>query len=85
MELSLRWAKRSQDEFARLNNPNALFGIVQGGMFESLRQESLGALVAMDFPGYAVGWCERGRAQRRDAAHHGAHAAFAARRTSRAT
>jgi queuine tRNA-ribosyltransferase len=55
MEMSLRWAKRSQDEFARLENPNALFGIVQGGMFESLRQESLEALVEMDFPGYAVG------------------------------
>jgi queuine tRNA-ribosyltransferase len=38
-----------------LNNPNALFGIVQGGMFESLRQASLEQLVAMDFPGYAVG------------------------------
>ena len=55
MEMSLRWAKRSQDEFERLENPNALFGIVQGGMFEHLRQESLEALVAMDFPGYAVG------------------------------
>ncbi|MDF1484981.1 tRNA guanosine(34) transglycosylase Tgt [Ramlibacter sp. H39-3-26] len=55
MEMSLRWARRSQDEFARLANPNALFGIVQGGMFEHLRQESLEALVAMDFPGYAVG------------------------------
>lgn len=55
MELSLRWAKRCQDEFARLENPNALFGIVQGGMFEHLRQASLDALVALDFPGYAVG------------------------------
>jgi queuine tRNA-ribosyltransferase len=55
MELSLRWAKRCQAEFARLENPNALFGIVQGGMFEHLRDESLAALVAMDFPGYAVG------------------------------
>jgi queuine tRNA-ribosyltransferase len=55
MELSLRWAKRCQDEFARLNNPNALFGIVQGGMFEHLREESLAALVEMNFPGYAVG------------------------------
>jgi len=55
MEMSLRWAKRSQDEFARLNNPNALFGIVQGGMFENLRVASLEQLVAMDFPGYAVG------------------------------
>ena len=55
MAMSLRWAKRSQAEFARLENPNALFGIVQGGMYESLRQESLDALVDMDFPGYAVG------------------------------
>ncbi len=55
MEMSLRWAKRSQDEFQRLQNPNALFGIVQGGMFEHLRQESLEQLVAMDFPGYAIG------------------------------
>ena len=55
MELSLRWAARCQTEFTRLENPNALFGIVQGGMFEHLRQESLEQLVAMDFPGYAVG------------------------------
>jgi len=55
MELSLRWARRCQAEFARLENPNALFGIVQGGMFEPLRQASLDALVEMNFPGYAVG------------------------------
>ncbi|CAM5795003.1 tRNA guanosine(34) transglycosylase Tgt [Ottowia pentelensis] len=55
MQMSLRWARRSQDEFHRLHNPNALFGIVQGGMFEHLRQESLDALAAMDFPGYAIG------------------------------
>ncbi|MDP3224217.1 MAG: tRNA guanosine(34) transglycosylase Tgt, partial [Rubrivivax sp.] len=55
MELSLRWAARSQAEFARLENPNALFGIVQGGMYENLREASLQALTAMDFPGYAVG------------------------------
>ena len=55
MELSLRWAKRCQAEFTKLENPNALFGIVQGGMFENLRQESLEQLVEMDFPGYAVG------------------------------
>ncbi len=55
MELSLRWAKRCASEFERLGNPNALFGIVQGGMFENLRQESLDQLVAMNFPGYAVG------------------------------
>ena len=55
MELSLRWAARCRAEFARLENPNALFGIVQGGMFESLREASLAALVEMDFPGYAIG------------------------------
>ena len=55
MELSRRWAKRCETEFDKLENPNALFGIVQGGMFENLRQESLDALVEMDFPGYAVG------------------------------
>ena len=55
MELSRRWALRSKAEFERLENPNALFGIVQGGMFEHLRLESLEALVEMDFPGYAVG------------------------------
>ncbi len=55
MEMSRRWALRSKNEFARLENPNALFGIVQGGMFEDLRQESLDALVEMNFPGYAVG------------------------------
>jgi len=55
MELSRRWAARCQSEFARLENPNALFGIVQGGMFEHLREESLAALMEMDFPGYAVG------------------------------
>jgi queuine tRNA-ribosyltransferase len=55
MELSLRWASRCVSEFGRLENPNALFGIVQGGMFENLRQESLDALVELDLPGYAIG------------------------------
>ncbi len=55
MELSLRWARRCRDEFERLANPNALFGIVQGGMYEPLREASLEALVALDLPGYAVG------------------------------
>jgi queuine tRNA-ribosyltransferase len=55
MELSRRWALRCKAEFEKLGNPNALFGIVQGGMFEHLREESLAALVEMDFPGYAVG------------------------------
>ncbi|HUG22815.1 tRNA guanosine(34) transglycosylase Tgt [Piscinibacter sp.] len=55
MELSLRWARRCLDEFNRLENPNALFGIVQGGMFENLREESLESLVELDLPGYAIG------------------------------
>jgi queuine tRNA-ribosyltransferase len=55
MELSMRWARRSRDEFARLANPNALFGIVQGGTFLHLRQESLEQLVGIGFDGYAVG------------------------------
>src|SRR3954454_21421459 len=55
MELSLRWARRCLDEFRRLENPNALFGIVQGGMFENLREESLASLVELALPGYAIG------------------------------
>jgi queuine tRNA-ribosyltransferase len=53
--MSLRWALRSRAEFERLENPNALFGIVQGGMFETLREESIAALAALDLPGYAIG------------------------------
>ena len=53
MELSLRWAKRSKD--AHADNPSALFGIVQGGMYEHLRDESLEGLVDIDFDGYAIG------------------------------
>ena len=55
MQLSLRWARRSRDEFLRGENPNALFGIVQGGMFEDLRDESLAGLTDIGFEGYAVG------------------------------
>lgn len=72
MELSLRWARRCQVEFTRLENPNALFGIVQGGMYETLREASLEALVAMDFPGYAIGGVSVGEpkeAMRRIVAH----------------
>jgi len=53
MELSLRWAKRSKD--AHQGNPNALFGIVQGGMYEGLRSESLAGLESIGFDGYAIG------------------------------
>ncbi len=55
MELSMRWARRSRDAFDGLGNPNALFGIVQGGTYLPLRQESLGQLVEIGFDGYAVG------------------------------
>ncbi|MCB1668343.1 MAG: tRNA guanosine(34) transglycosylase Tgt [Porticoccaceae bacterium] len=53
MELSLRWAKRSKD--AHADNPSALFGIVQGGMYEELRSESLKGLEDIGFDGYAIG------------------------------
>ncbi|HEY4074517.1 MAG TPA: tRNA guanosine(34) transglycosylase Tgt [Herbaspirillum sp.] len=55
MRMSLRWAQRSTDEFREGGNPNALFGIVQGGMFETLRDESLDGLQQIDFDGFAVG------------------------------
>jgi queuine tRNA-ribosyltransferase len=55
MELSLRWARRCVDEFARLQNRNALFGIVQGGMYAALREESIAHLAGMNLPGYAIG------------------------------
>ncbi len=55
MELSLRWARRSRDEFDRGENPNALFGIVQGGMFGELRDASIAGLAGIGFFGYAIG------------------------------
>jgi queuine tRNA-ribosyltransferase len=55
MQLSLRWAQRSRDEFQRLENKNAQFGIVQGGMFEKLREDSAATLIDMNFEGYAIG------------------------------
>ncbi len=53
MELSLRWAQRSKE--AHAGNPAALFGIVQGGMYESLRERSLEGLTEIGFDGYAIG------------------------------
>ena len=53
MELSLRWAKRSKE--AHGDSPSALFGIVQGGMYEGLRSESLQGLTGIGFDGYAIG------------------------------
>jgi queuine tRNA-ribosyltransferase len=53
MELSLRWADRSKQ--AHADNPSALFGIVQGGMYENLRKESAEGLIDIGFDGYAIG------------------------------
>jgi queuine tRNA-ribosyltransferase len=53
MERSLRWAQRSR--LAHGDNPSALFGIVQGGMYEQLREASLEGLKSLDFDGYAIG------------------------------
>jgi queuine tRNA-ribosyltransferase len=63
MELSARWARRSRAAFDRLKNSGtngrtsdaALFGIVQGGIYDDLRRRSLAALVETGFEGYAVG------------------------------
>ena len=53
MRLSLRWAQRSKA--AHADNPSALFGIVQGGMYEHLREESIAGLLDIGFDGYAIG------------------------------
>ena len=53
MRLSMRWAERSQE--AHQGNANALFGIIQGGMYEDLREESIEKLITFDFYGYAIG------------------------------
>lgn len=60
MQLSLRWARRSRDRFDQLKNDEpergeALFGIVQGGIYDPLRNESLRGLEDIGFDGYAVG------------------------------
>jgi queuine tRNA-ribosyltransferase len=55
MRMSLRWAQRSRNEFNAGENPNALFGIVQGGMYEELRDESLAGLNDIGFDGIAIG------------------------------
>ena len=55
MRLSMRWARRSRDEHDKLENRNALFGIVQGGMYEDLRDESLAGLDDIGFDGMAIG------------------------------
>jgi len=62
MRLSLRWAERCKR--AHEGNPNALFGIVQGGMYERLRDESLAGLAAVGFDGYAIGGLSVGEPKR---------------------
>src|SRR5262249_16291720 len=55
MELSLRWAERSRRAFDDQRNPNALFGIVQGGTFVQWRKLSAARLIEIGFDGYAIG------------------------------
>jgi queuine tRNA-ribosyltransferase len=59
MDLSMRWAVRSLKHFKQLQQEDptdaALFGIIQGGMYNDLRQQSLNFLAELDFPGYAIG------------------------------
>ena len=56
LQLSLRWAKRCKTHHHEvLDNKNALFGIIQGGMYEDLRDESLEGLLEIGFDGYAIG------------------------------
>ena len=62
LKLSLDWAKRSKDEFG-INPKKALFGIVQGGIYNDLRQESLDGLEKIEFNGYALGGLAVGESQ----------------------
>lgn len=55
MQMSLRWAARSRQRHDELNNKNALFGIIQGGVYEHLRDISLEGLTKIGFDGYAIG------------------------------
>ena len=63
MRLSLRWAERCKRAFEGAAQGRALFGIVQGGDVDALRQESARALVAMGFDGYAIGGLAVGETQ----------------------
>ena len=64
MQLSLRWAARSRRAFDELVNPNALFGIVQGGVYPDLRKRSADALIGIGFDGYAIGGLAVGEPER---------------------
>lgn len=63
MEMSLRWAMRSRQRFDELNNRNALFGIIQGGVYDDLRDISVKKMVEIGFDGYAVGGLAVGEAK----------------------
>ena len=63
MNLSTEWAKRSKEEFGK-NPHKALFGIVQGGLFIDLRNESLNKLIEIEFDGYAIGGLAVGETQK---------------------
>ena len=62
LDLSMYWAKRSKDEFG-LNKQKALFGIIQGGLFNDLRLQSLNKLIDIKFDGYALGGLAVGETQ----------------------
>ncbi len=62
MQLSLDWAKRSKDAFGKIDN-KALFGIIQGGLFDDIRNKSLEGLLNIGFDGYAVGGLAVGETQ----------------------
>ncbi|WWO99944.1 MAG: tRNA guanosine(34) transglycosylase Tgt [Candidatus Dasytiphilus stammeri] len=55
MELSLRWAERSKNHFEKLGNKKSLFGIIQGSIYQDLREKSLKRLIEIGFDGYAIG------------------------------
>lgn len=61
LDLTTQWAKRCKDVFN--NDKNALFGIVQGGMFKDLREKSAHGLMKIDFDGYAIGGLSVGEAK----------------------
>ncbi len=63
MELSLRWARRSKDAHAASASPHALFGIVQGGVYQDLRARSAEMLTGIGFDGYAIGGLAVGEGQ----------------------
>ncbi len=55
VNLTTYWAEKSKKEFLKLKNKNLLFGIIQGGIFKSLREKSLKEIISLDFDGYAIG------------------------------